>query len=143
LNNSKKYLITFTEIMTNSTLLILLSIGLGAGILSGFVGIGGGVVIVPALVFLLGLSQHEAQGTSLFVLVMPVVFLALTNYWKTGNVNWKYGIIIAIAFIIGGFFGSKLSLKLSPQIVKLAFGLLMAYVSFQLIFSSIQEIKAK
>jgi hypothetical protein len=143
LNNSKKYLITFTEIMTNSTLLILLSIGLGAGMLSGFVGIGGGVVIVPALVFLLGLSQHEAQGTSLFVLVMPVVFLALTNYWKTGNVNWKYGLIIAIAFIIGGFFGSKLSLKLSPQIVKLAFGLLMAYVSFQLIFSSIQEIKAK
>ena len=128
--------------MTNSTLLILLSIGLGAGMLSGFVGIGGGVVIVPALVFLLGLSQHEAQGTSLFVLVMPVVFLALTNYWKTGNVNWKYGLIIAIAFIIGGFFGSKLSLKLSPQIVKLAFGLLMAYVSFQLIFSSIQEIKA-
>ena len=129
--------------MTNSTLLILLSIGLGAGMLSGFVGVGGGVVIVPALVFLLGLSQHEAQGTSLFVLVMPVVFLALTNYWKTGNVNWKYGLIIAIAFIIGGFFGSKLSLKLSPQIVKLAFGLLMAYVSFQLIFSSIQEIKAK
>jgi uncharacterized membrane protein YfcA len=129
--------------MTNSTLLILLSIGLGAGILSGFVGIGGGVVIVPALVFLLGLSQHEAQGTSLFVLVMPVVFLALTNYWKTGNVNLKYGVIISIAFIIGGYFGSKLSLKLSPQIVKLVFGLLMAYVSFQLIFSSIQEIKAK
>ncbi len=129
--------------MTNSTLLILLSIGLGAGMLSGFVGIGGGVVIVPALVFLLGLSQHEAQGTSLFVLVMPVVFLALTNYWKTGNVNWKYGLIIAIAFIIGGYFGSKLSLKLSPQIVKLIFGLLMAYVSFKLIFSSIQEIKAK
>jgi uncharacterized membrane protein YfcA len=129
--------------MTNSTLLILLSIGLGAGMLSGFVGIGGGVIIVPALVFLLGLSQHEAQGTSLFVLVMPVVFLALTNYWKTGNVNWKYGVIIAIAFIIGGYFGSKLSLKLSPQIVKLVFGLLMAYVSFQLIFSSIQEIKAK
>jgi uncharacterized membrane protein YfcA len=129
--------------LNNSTLLILLSIGLGAGMLSGFVGIGGGVIIVPALVFLLGLSQHEAQGTSLFVLVMPVVFLALTNYWKTGNVNWKYGLIIALAFVIGGYFGSKLSLKLSPQFVKLAFGLIMAYVSFQLIFSSIQEIKGK
>lgn len=129
--------------MSNTTLLILLSIGLGAGMLSGFVGIGGGVIIVPALVFLLGLSQHEAQGTSLFVLVMPVVFLALTNYWKTGNVNWKYGLIIALAFVIGGYFGSKLSLKLSPQFVKLAFGLIMAYVSFQLIFSSIQEIKGK
>ena len=100
-------------------------------------------IIVPALVFLLGLSQHEAQGTSLFVLVMPVVFLALTNYWKTGNVNWKYGLIIALAFVIGGYFGSKLSLKLSPQFVKLAFGIIMAYVSFQLIFSSIQEIKGK
>lgn len=129
--------------MSNTTLLILLSIGLGAGMLSGFVGIGGGVIIVPALVFLLGLSQHEAQGTSLFVLVMPVVFLALTNYWKTGNVNWKYGLIIALAFVIGGYFGSKLSLKLPPQFVKLAFGLIMAYVSFQLIFSSIQEIKGK
>jgi uncharacterized membrane protein YfcA len=129
--------------MTNTTLLILLTIGLGAGMLSGFVGIGGGVIIVPALVFLLGLSQHEAQGTSLFVLVMPVVFLALTNYWKTGNVNWKYGLIIALAFVIGGYFGSKLSLKLSPQFVKLAFGLIMAYVSIQLIFSSIQEIKGK
>jgi uncharacterized membrane protein YfcA len=129
--------------MTNTNLLILLSIGLSAGILSGFVGVGGGVIIVPALVFLMGLSQHEAQGTSLFVLVMPVVFLAMNNYWKTGNVNWKYGLVIAISFVIGGYFGSKLSLKLSPNIVKLIFGLIMAYVSFKLIFSSIQEIKAK
>lgn len=121
--------------MTTSTVLILLSIGLMAGILSGFVGIGGGVVIVPALVFTLGLSQHEAQGTSLFVLMMPVVLLAVINYWKAGNVNWKFGLIIAGAFVIGGFIGSKLSLKLSPGIVKLVFGILMAYISFKMIQS--------
>lgn len=121
--------------MTSATILILLSIGVMAGILSGFVGIGGGVIIVPALVFALGLSQHEAQGTSLFVLMMPVVLLSVINYWKAGNVNWKFGLLIAIAFVIGGYIGSKLSLKLSPGIVKLIFGVIMAFLSFRLILS--------
>jgi len=121
--------------MTSATILILLSIGVMAGILSGFVGIGGGVIIVPALVFALGLSQHEAQGTSLFVLMMPVVLLSVINYWKAGNVNWKFGLLIAVAFVIGGYIGSKLSLKLSPGIVKLIFGVIMAFLSFRLILS--------
>jgi uncharacterized protein len=121
--------------MTSTTILILLGIGLMAGILSGFVGIGGGIVIVPALMLTLGLTQHQAQGTSLFVLMMPVVFLAVVNYWKAGNVNWKFGLIIAIAFVIGGYVGSKLSLRLSPAVVKLVFGILMAYLSFRLILS--------
>ena len=72
--------------MTVQTILMLSSIGIFAGILSGFVGVGGGIIIVPGLVFLLGLTQHEAQGTSLFVLAMPVVWLGLMNYWKDGNV---------------------------------------------------------
>jgi hypothetical protein len=127
--------------MPTSTFLILISIGLFAGILSGFVGIGGGVVIVPALVFFLGLTQHQAQGTSLFVLVMPVVALALMNYWKTNNVNWQFGLVIATTFIIGGYFGSKLSLKISPSVVKLVFGVLMAYVSFRLIMSGFNSLK--
>ena len=126
--------------MSTETILILALIGVMAGILSGFVGIGGGVVIVPALVYFLGLTQHQAQGTSLFVLVMPVVFLALMNYWKSGNVNWQYGLIIALTFVIGGFFGSKLALKLSPGIVKLIFGLLMAYVSFRLIMTGFNSL---
>lgn len=121
--------------MTTQTIIILLSIGLSAGILSGFVGIGGGIVLVPALVYFLSLDQHEAQGTSLFVLVFPVVFLALMNYWKTGNVNWKFGVIMACAFVVGGFFGSKFALKLSPSVVKLIFGLIMAYVSVRMIIS--------
>lgn len=121
--------------MSTTTILILILIGLFAGMLSGFVGIGGGVVIVPALVFFLGITQHQAQGTSLFVLAMPVVILALMNYAKSNNVNWTYGAVIAATFVIGGYFGSKLSLKLSPGLVKFVFGLIMAYVSIRLVIS--------
>jgi uncharacterized membrane protein YfcA len=121
--------------MSITTILILVLIGLFAGILSGFVGVGGGVVIVPALVFFLGITQHQAQGTSLFVLAMPVVILALMNYAKSNNVNWTYGAVIAATFVIGGYFGSKLSLKLSPGIVKFVFGLIMTYVSIRLVIS--------
>ncbi|MBM3186793.1 MAG: sulfite exporter TauE/SafE family protein [Bacteroidetes bacterium] len=128
--------------MTLQTIFILSIIGLFAGILSGFVGVGGGVIIVPALVFFLGLTQHEAQGTSLFVLMMPVVALAVLNYWKAGNVNWRFGLIIASTFLVGGFIGSKLSLRLSPGLVKLIFGIFMAYVSFKLIFSGYTSINS-
>jgi uncharacterized membrane protein YfcA len=121
--------------MTLQTIVILVLIGLFAGILSGFVGVGGGIIIVPAMVFFLGLTQHQAQGTSLFVLSMPVVLFAVINYWKTDNVNWKFGLIVASTFVIGAFLGSKLSLKLSPGMVKLVFGVLLAYVSIRLIMS--------
>jgi uncharacterized membrane protein YfcA len=125
--------------MTTQTILILITIGLLAGVLSGFVGVGGGIVIVPGLVYMLGFSQHQAQGTSLFILSMPVVILATMNYWKSGNVNWKFGLVIAATFILGGFIGSKLALKISPGLVKFLFGILMAYVSFRLIVSGYQS----
>lgn len=121
--------------MSTSTIFILLLIGLSAGLLSGFVGVGGGIILVPAMVFMLGLSQHEAQGTSLFILMMPVVALAVMNYWKSGNVNWKYALVIASTFVIGGFIGSKLSLKINPAYIKIIFGLLMVYISIKLILS--------
>lgn len=127
--------------MSTSTIVILICIGLSAGILSGFVGVGGGIIIVPALVFFLGLTQHQAQGTSLFVLAMPVVILAVINYWKTSNVNWQYGLVIAFTFVVGGYIGSKLSLKLSPSVVKLIFGVLLAYVSIRLMLSGFNSLK--
>ncbi len=127
--------------MSIQTILLLTAIGLAAGMLSGMVGIGGGMVIVPALVFLLGLSQHQAQGTSLFILSLPVLLLAVFNYWKTGNVNWRFGLVIASTFIIGAFLGSKLTLRLPEAWVKLIFGLLMAYVSIQLILAGYQGIQ--
>mgnify|MGYP006181856909 FL=1 len=128
--------------MTPQTILILAIIGVFAGVLSGFVGVGGGVIIVPALVFFLGLSQHTAQGTSLFVLSMPVVLFAVINYWKSGNIEWKYGLVIAATFLIGAYVGSKLSLKLSPGMVKLIFGIFLAYVSFRLILSGYSSISS-
>jgi len=128
--------------MTPQTILMLVSIGLFAGLLSGFVGVGGGIIIVPALVFLLGLTQHQAQGTSLFVLMLPVVSFAVLNYWKSGNVKWEYGLVIAITFIVGAFFGSKLSLKISPGLVQLLFGILMAYISFRMILSGYTSISS-
>ena len=121
--------------MEGQTLIILITIGVIAGILSGFVGVGGGVIIVPALVYALGMSQHNAQGTSLFILLLPVGILAVYNYWKTENINWQFGLVVAIAFVVGGYVGSKLALKLSPGVVKFIFGIIMAYVSFRMILS--------
>lgn len=123
--------------MTLDTILILTAIGIMAGILSGFVGIGGGVVIVPALMYTLSMSQYEAQGTSLFILLLPVGILAVMNYYKSGNINWQFGIIVAAAFVIGGYIGSKLALRISPSIVKIVFGILMTYVSIKMILSGI------
>jgi uncharacterized membrane protein YfcA len=91
---------------------------------------------------MLGFTQHQAQGTSLFILSMPVVILATMNYWKTGNVNWKFGLIIAATFVLGGYIGSKLALKISPGLVKFLFGILMAYVSFRLIVSGYQSLSS-
>lgn len=124
--------------MTANTIFILIGIGLMAGILSGFVGIGGGVVIVPALMYTLSMTQYQAQGTSLFILLLPVGILAVMNYYKSGHINWQFGIIVAAAFVIGGYFGSKLALRISPSIVKIVFGVLMTYVSIKMILSGIK-----
>ena len=121
--------------MSISTIIILCAIGVTAGILSGFVGVGGGLIIVPALVLGLGLGQHEAQGTSLALMLPPIGVLAAYNYWKADSLNWKYAAIIALTFIIGGYFGSKLSLRLSPEVVKKSFAVIMILAALKLLFS--------
>lgn len=123
--------------MDTQTLLILIAIGILAGILSGFVGVGGGIIIVPALIYVLGMSQLQAQGTSLFILLLPVGILAVHNYYKSDQINWKFGIIVSIAFVLGGYFGSKLALRINPSIVQIIFGVIMAIVSFKMITSGI------
>lgn len=122
--------------MDASTLLILLLIGVMAGILSGFIGVGGGIIIVPALVYFLGFPQHMAQGTSLALMLPPIGVLAVYNYHKAGEINFTYAAIIAAAFLIGGYLGSKLSLRLSPSTVKFFFGMLMLYASLRMIWAS-------
>ncbi len=125
--------------MTIQTIIILILIGLFAGMMSGFVGIGGGVVMVPAMVYILGMDQHMAQGTSLILMLPPIGILAVMNYYKAGSVNISYGAIIAVAFVIGGYYGSKIALKLSPSVVKLIFGVLMLYVAGKMIYSGFKS----
>lgn len=99
-------------------------------------GVGGGVIIVPALVYFLAMTQHEAQGTSLALMLLPIGILAVMNYHKSGAINWKAGLIIAVAFVVGGYFGSKLSLNISEVRLKQAFGVLMIAVAVKMIFFS-------
>jgi len=120
-----------------SIIVALLVIGFIAGSLSGFVGIGGGMVVVPALIFLLGLTQHQAQGTSLAMMLPPIGILAAVNYYKVGQLDSKliyYAAILAVTFIIGGYFGSKLSLSLSPNVVRKSFGVIMIITAIKMIF---------
>ncbi len=117
-------------------IIILILIGIAAGILSGLFGVGGGVIIVPAFVFFLGMTQHEAQGTSIGLMLLPIGILAAYNYYQSGNLDIKAGLIVASAFVIGGYFGSKLSLGIDEYILKRIFGLLMLFISIKLIFFS-------
>jgi uncharacterized membrane protein YfcA len=120
--------------MTITQLSALLLVGLFAGFLSGMVGIGGGIVIVPVLVYFLGLTQHQAQGTVLFMFLLPIGILGVFNYYKSGNVDIKYAFIIASTFVVGSYFGSKLSISLDQEIVKKIFGCIMLLISLKMIF---------
>ena len=126
--------------MESQTLLILIGIGILAGVLSGFVGVGGGIIIVPALIYVLGMTQLQAQGTSLFILLLPVGVLAVYNYYKSDQINWKFGIVVSLAFVLGGYFGSKFALKINPSVVRIIFGVIMAIVSIKMITSGINTL---
>ncbi|MBZ9686498.1 sulfite exporter TauE/SafE family protein [Clostridium estertheticum] len=119
--------------MTSTILFIL--IGIVAGVLSGMFGIGGGVIIVPALMFLCGFSQLKAQGTSLAILLPPVGIIAFMEYYKKGQVNVKAGLLIVIFLVIGSVFGSKLAQNIPTEVLKKGFGILMLLISLKMIFS--------
>src|SRR5882672_6661777 len=119
--------------MTIQLMAVLLLVGLFAGILSGLVGIGGGLIVVPALVFFLGFSQHQAQGTSLGLLLLPVGILAVINYYNKGFIDVKVVAIMSIAFIVGGWLGSKLALRLPEIQVKRIFAVFLFFTAFNLL----------
>jgi len=121
--------------MDITTCIILIVIGLLAGILSGLVGVGGGILMIPLLIIFLGLTQHQAQGTALFAMLPPIGILAAMNYYKEGFVKWEYAAVIALAFVVGGYFGSKLSISLPEQTVRRVFGVIMLIGAIKLIFS--------
>lgn len=121
--------------MDITTCIILIVIGLLAGILSGLVGVGGGILMIPLLIMLLGLTQHQAQGTALFAMLPPIGILAAMNYYKEGFVKWEYAAVMALTFVVGGYFGSKLSINLPDQTVRRVFGVIMLIGAIKLIFS--------
>jgi uncharacterized membrane protein YfcA len=117
-------------------LLSLIIIGLLAGILSGFMGVGGGVIMIPLMILFLGYDQHQAQGMSLAVLAVPVTFVAAYTYHKAGHaIDWKYAIVIAIFFVVGGYLGSKFAVSLNQQVLKRIFALILVVAAVKLFFS--------
>jgi uncharacterized membrane protein YfcA len=121
--------------MNLTTLILLALIGLAAGMLSGVAGVGGGVIVIPALIFLVGMSQFEAQGTSLAMMIPPIGILAAWNYYKDGFINWKYALILAIFFVIGGWLGSKVILNIPQNIVKKGFAVFIMLIALKMLFS--------
>ncbi|MBS1651722.1 MAG: sulfite exporter TauE/SafE family protein [Bacteroidetes bacterium] len=120
--------------MSTSTLLILVLIGFFAGILSGMIGIGGGILIIPALVFFLKIDQQTAQGTSVAIMLPPIGIFAVYNYYKAGYVNVSYALVIALAFIVGGYFGSVWALKIPSQIMRKVFSVIMVLIAIRMYF---------
>ncbi len=103
-------------------ILVILLLGLGVGVLVGLLGIGGGVALVPAMVYLLHMDQHMAQGTSLFILLPPIGLGALREYWKQGQVDLRAGILCAIGMLVGAYAGSLVALPMNSQDLKGLFG---------------------
>ncbi len=120
--------------MSTTTIFILIAIGLFAGLLSSVIGIGGGIVIVPALVFLLLMNQKMAQGTSLALLLPPVGIFAVINYYKAGYVDLKVAGVLIVAFVAGSFVGRKFALGLPENIIKKVFGAFLMLVSIKYLF---------
>jgi len=120
--------------MSALTIFSLIAIGLLAGFLSGVMGVGGSIIMIPLLILWVGFTQHQAQGTSLAVLSIPVTFLAAFNYYKEGYVNLKFAAIIAITFVLGGYIGSKLAISINQVLLKKIFGGVLLVVAIKMIF---------
>lgn len=119
--------------MPKEVLFVLL--GLLAGTFSGVVGLGGGVVIVPALVFLFGLTQQQAQGTTLAILVPPIGIMAAYAYYQQGYVDLKIAALICLGFIFGGWIGAKIAVNLPQDILKKVFAISLFLISIKMFFS--------
>lgn len=114
--------------------LLYVLLGLIAGISSGIFGIGGGTIVIPALVFLLGLTQHQAQGTTLAMMVPPIGLLAAMRYYQAGNVKLGMALFLCLGFFFGAYLGADLVQKVPDPLLKRLFGGLLFFISLKLIF---------
>lgn len=114
---------------------LFIAVGLAAGVLSGLVGVGGGIIVVPALVFLFGFTQHQAQGTTLAMMVPPIGILAAWAYYNQGFVDIKAAGLLCAGFVLGGYLGGKAAVTLSTPALTKAFGAVLLVVSLKMLFS--------
>lgn len=124
--------------MTAHLIFTLLAIGVSAGVLSGLVGVGGGIILVPALVYFLSYGQHQAQGTSLGVLTLPVVVIAFLKYYNDGKkmgepIDLHVISYLAMGFLVGGFLGSTLALRLDKDLLRKIFAIILFYTAFKML----------
>ena len=120
--------------MTLQTIIILITVGLAAGVLSGMVGVGGGIIIVPCLVFFLGFSQKAAQGNSLALLLLPLGILGVMNYQKGGYIDYRVVLAMAAGFVLGNFYGSKWALILNDEKLKKIFAIILLLAAIKMLF---------
>lgn len=113
---------------------LLIIVGICAGFLAGFAGVGGGIILVPALVYIFGFSQHEAQGTTLALMLPPIGFLAAWQYYKAGNVDIRIALVIIAGFVIGSYFGGKVAVNIPNALLKKIFAILMLIVAIKILF---------
>ena len=118
----------------------LVLLGLVSGIISGLFGVGGGIIIVPALVFLLGYSQHRAVGTSLAVLLPPVGLAAVLGYYRQGNVDVRAAMVIALTMLVGGGIGAHIASRLSGPILRLAFGVFAVILGVNMVYNAVKRL---
>ncbi|OGX24512.1 MAG: permease [Omnitrophica WOR_2 bacterium GWF2_38_59] len=114
--------------------ILYLVLGLVAGLFSGFLGIGGGIVLIPSLVYFLGMTQHQAQGTTLAIMLPPVFFFAVWKYYSSGNVNVPIAILASIGLTLGAYIGSSLVMNVPDLVLKRIFGCLLILVGVKMVF---------
>jgi uncharacterized protein len=123
-----------TNKMEAQTILIIIVVGIAAGILSGLVGVGGGIIIVPSLVYFLAFSQKTAQGTSLAMIMLPVGIFGVMQYYKQGHVDFRIVGLLALGFLAGSFFGSRIALSISQETLKKVFAIMMIIIAIKMLF---------
>jgi len=119
---------------------ILIAIGAASGLASGLFGIGGGVLIVPGLIYLAGFTQHRATGTSLAVLLPPIGLAATIEYYRNGNVDLRAALIIAALMFVGGWLGAAMAQRVSGPYLRLAFGLFVVALGVSLVFGALRRL---
>jgi hypothetical protein len=115
-------------------ILICVSVGALAGILSGVIGLGGGIVVLPALIYILGMEQHLAQGTTLAMMLPPIGILAVLSYYKYGYVDFKVAMLLCAGFILGAFLGSKIAILMNAKHLKILFGVISIVIGIRMTF---------